>query len=240
MTKTERGYIDKHWMVFIARGALALLIGLLMLFNYGMDLAVLTVPLCVFLLAIGAVDAANAIFNADKKHDWINCVVDSVIDVATSVLLLLLGQNDIVAGIVILATYTVISGLVDLTHAFLAREDRTDRFIRLLIGALGVVIGIVIFNAGKFEISTFLRFFGTYILMVGVTSIIYGVHNRDQSLCYQEELREERLERKKEEKKSLWARIRDSFKPAKKASAKTAVSAHHIHKTTRTSKANKK
>ena len=42
-------------------------------------------------------------------------------------------------------------------------------------------MGIVILNAGNFEIMTFIRFFGAYMLIVGVTSLIYGVHNRAQN-----------------------------------------------------------
>lgn len=246
MTKNERGYIDKHWMVFIARGVLAVLFGLLMIFNYNLGLEVLMIPICVFLLTMGAIDATNAVFNADKKRDWINCVVDAVIDVVATIILLAAGQNDLIAEIMVLAVYMVGSGVVDLCHAMLAHEDRTDRFIRLLIGAIGVVIGVVALNAGKFEMIEFFRFFGTYVLMVGITSLIYGVHNRDQSLTYQEELAEAREARKVEiaEKveKSLWKRMQALFAaPAKKPAPKKAVKAQAIHKTTaKKSKANKK
>ena len=44
------------------------------------------------------------------------------------------------------------------------------------------VMGLVILNAGDFEIMTFVRFFGVYMLVVGVTSMIYGVHNRAQGI----------------------------------------------------------
>ena len=60
--------------------------------------------------------------------------------------------------------------------------DPTDRFIRILAGACGCVIGVVILNAGGFEITTFIRFFGAFMLIVGVTSLIYGVHNRSQNI----------------------------------------------------------
>ena len=60
--------------------------------------------------------------------------------------------------------------------------DPTDRFIRVLAGICGCVIGAAVLNAGSFEITTFIRFFGTYMLVVGVTSLIYGVHNRQQNI----------------------------------------------------------
>ena len=42
-------------------------------------------------------------------------------------------------------------------------------------------MGFIILNAGDFEISTFIRIFGAYMLVVGISSFIYGVHNYDQN-----------------------------------------------------------
>ena len=70
----------------------------------------------------------------------------------------------------------------------------TDRFIRVLVGVCGCVIGVAILNAGGYEITTFVRFFGAYMLIVGVTSAIYGVHNRSQNI-------EDKIARKQARKK---------------------------------------
>ena len=103
-----------------------------------------------------------------------------------------------VAGLIILASYTFVSGIIDILHGFLSTVDPTDRFIRILCGILGAVMGFVILNAGKFELTVFIRFFGAYLLIVGITSLIYGVHNREQDL----EDREARKQIRKVAKKS--------------------------------------
>ena len=190
MTKINRRYIDKHWMIFILRGSLASLFGLLMLFNFILDSGSMMLPLSVFLLTMGAIDAVNAIYNSAKKHGWINCVIDAIVDVAAALVLLGFGGSSIVATVVILSVYTIISGLIDVFHGFLSTVDPTDRFIRVLIGIVGCVMGVVILNAGRFDIVEFYRFFGVYVLLVGVTSLIYGVHNRAQMIEAKEMLRE--------------------------------------------------
>ena len=83
---------------------------------------------------------------------------------------------------VVLAVYTLGSGVIDVFHGFLSTVDPTDRFIRILAGIIGVVTGFVILNSGSFEVMTFIRFFGVYLLIVGVTSMVYGVHNRAQEI----------------------------------------------------------
>ena len=129
---------------------------------------------------MGIIDSISALYASVKKHGWVNSVIDALIDIAAALMLLFFAKNSIVASLIIIAVYTIVSGLIDVFHGFLSTVDPTDRFIRVLAGVLGCVMGIVILNAGEFEIMTFIRFFGAYMLIVGVTSLIYGVHNRSQ------------------------------------------------------------
>ena len=194
MAKINRKYIDKHWIVFIIRGLMAGIFGALLLFG-GMDqIANVITEISVFLLMMGIIDSVSALYNSTKKHGWINSVIDAGIDVAAAVALLFFAKNDLSISVLILSIYTIISGVIDLFHGFVSTVDPTDRFIRVLAGACGCVIGITILNAGKFEITTFARFFGAYMLIVGVTSAIYGVHNRAQNI-------EDKIARKQARKK---------------------------------------
>jgi len=181
MAHINRRFIDKHWLVFLIRGGFAAVFGALALFGM-MEVSQVIVLVSIFLLFMGIVDSVSALYASTKKHGWFNSVVDAVIDIAAAVALLLWGKDDLTFCTVTLAVYTVASGLIDIFHGFLSTVDPTDRFIRILVGSVGCVLGIVILNAGNFEISTFIRFFGAYLLVVGVTSLIYGVHNRAQNI----------------------------------------------------------
>ena len=194
MAHINRRFIDKHWCVFLVRGVLAVAFGFAALFGVMTDLELVIAVLSVFLLLMGIVDSVSALYSSLKKHGWFNSVLDALVDVAAAVALLVFARNDLVASLIILAIYTFASGIIDVFHGFLSTVDPTDRFIRVLTGALGCVMGFVILNAGEFEVMTFIRFFGAYMLIVGVTSLIYGVHNRAQNV-------EDRVARKQAAKK---------------------------------------
>jgi len=194
MAKINRKYIDKHWMVFFIRGALAGLFGLLALFGGMADVESVVAVLSIFLLVMGIVDSVSALYNSTRKHGWINSVIDAAVDVVAAVALLFFARNDLVSSVIILSLYTIVSGLIDIFHGFISTVDPTDRFIRILAGACGCIIGAVILNAGNFEMTTFIRFFGAYMLIVGVTSLIYGAHNRAQNI-------EDKVARKQARKK---------------------------------------
>ena len=182
MAKIHRKYIDKHWLMFVLRGILAAVFGGLVLFSGANGIEDIIALVSVFLLFMGIIDAVGALYSSTKKHGWINSIIDALIDVVAAVALLFFAKDNIVNGLIIISVYTILSGVIDLFHGFLSTVDPTDRFIRVVAGVFGCVMGVVILNAGNLEITTFIRFFGAYMLIVGVTSMIYGVHNREQGI----------------------------------------------------------
>ena len=180
MAKINRRFIDKHWLVFILRGALAIVFGCLTLVGGLADIQNVIALISVLLLVMGIVDAMGALYGSAKKHGWLNSVIDALIDVIAAVALLFFAKSDLAISLIIISIYTILSGVIDIFHGFLSTVDPTDRFIRVFAGICGCVMGVVILNAGNFEITTFIRFFGAYMLIVGATSLIYGVHNRSQ------------------------------------------------------------
>lgn len=196
MAHINRRFIDKHWLVFVLRGGLATIFGFLALFGALTDFGLIISVISVFLLGMGIIDAVSALYNSNKKHGWVTSVIDALIDIVAALALLFFAQNNLVAGLVIIAVYTFISGAIDVFHGFVSTVDPTDRFIRVLAGILGCVMGLVIINAGSFELMTFIRFFGAYMLIVGITSMIYGVHNRSQGI-------EDSVARKQARKKTI-------------------------------------
>ena len=180
MAILNRRFIDKHWMVFLVRGGLAAIFGCYTLFSGMSSIENVIAIISVFLLLIGIIDAVGALYGSSKKHGWINSIIDALVDVIAAISLLFFAKNSLANAVIIISIYTIVSGIIDIFHGFLSTVDPTDRFIRIIAGITGCVIGVVILNAGDFEITTFIRFFGAYMLIVGVTSLIYGTHNYSQ------------------------------------------------------------
>jgi uncharacterized membrane protein HdeD (DUF308 family) len=182
MAKINRKYIDKHWLVFLFRGALATIFSCFMLFSGITEIGNIITIVSVFLLFMGIIDTVGALYSSTKKHGWLNAVIDALVDVVAALVLLLFTKDNLIYSLIVVAVYVIISGLIDIFHGFLSTVDPTDRFIRVLTGVAGCIIGAVIINSGDFELTTFIRFFGAYMLLVGASSLIYGVHNRAQSI----------------------------------------------------------
>ena len=182
MAHINRRYIDKHWLVFAIRGCVALIFGFVAMFGFASSMETAITILSVFLLFMGIIDSTSALYASAKKRGWVNSIIDASVDIVAALLLLFFTKNNLVNSLIIISVYTIVSGVIDIFHGFISTVDPTDRFIRILAGIIGAVVGLVILNTGDFEVTTFIRFFGAYMLIVGVTSLIYGIHNREQNI----------------------------------------------------------
>lgn len=224
MAHINRKYIDRHWLTFIFRGAIALIFGGITLFSGKFqptttpaqieDLTRIFTSISIFLIAMGIVDSASALYNSTKKHGWVTSIIDAAIDIIAALVLLFLSNNEPVFELAVLAIYVLVSGIIDIFHSFLSTPDPTDRFIRIVAGSCGCIMSFVILNSvgGTFDHSMFARFFGVYMLIVGVTSLIYGAHNRAQ-ISEDSVARKEAATSKKASKKASGAK---SLKKSKK------------------------
>lgn len=190
MAQTKRNYIDSHWLVFVFQGAIALLFGCFTLFTSDKSPVSLIPTIGIFLLALAVVEFANSIYRSRNHESWLVSTGVAVFDAVFSMLLLLVTDQDMTWQLIVISLYTVLRGIFELLIGFHTTVDPTDRFIWSLCGLAGIVFGIVIFNSGHLQNVDFVRFFGAYMLILGVCSLIYSFDNRKQQLEYRQGLSE--------------------------------------------------
>ena len=130
MAKINRRYIDKHWLVFLLRGAIATAFGCFALFRGSDSIENTIAVVSVFLLFMGIIDSVGALYSSTKKHGWMNAIVDAIVDVVAALSLLFFAKSNLTNTLVIVSIYTIVSGIIDIFHGFLSTVDPTDRFIR--------------------------------------------------------------------------------------------------------------
>lgn len=182
MAHIKRKYIDSHWLVFVFQGAITLLFGCLTLFTSDNSPASLIPVIGLFLLALAVVEFANSIYRSYNRQGWVVSTAVAVFDAVFSMLLLFTADQGMTWQLVLLSLYTILRGIFELLIGFQTTVDPTDRFIWVLCGLAGIVFGIVIFNSGHLPNVDFVRFFGAYMLILGVCSLIYSFDNRKQQL----------------------------------------------------------
>lgn len=182
MAHIKRKYIDSHWLVFIFQGAIALFFGCLTLFTSDESSTGLMPIIGILLLALAIVEFANSLHRSRQRQGWLVSTLVALFDAGVGLVLLFVMNEGMVWHLSLLAAYTAIRGIFEIVIGFRTTIDPTDRFIWVLCGVCGIVFGFVIFNSGHLANVDFIRFFGAYMLILGVASLIYGIHNREQRI----------------------------------------------------------
>ncbi len=198
MAHIKRSYIDSHWLIFIIKGIIAVLFGWYALFNIRSEFTELMSVIGIFLLSFSIIEFINALYRARQKTGWAVSVGIAVVDAIVGLALLFTLGQDATWQLVLLAAYTFVRGFCEIISGFRTTIDPTDRFTWVFGGMCGAIMGLVIFNSGVY----FIRFFGAYLLILGVCSLVYGVHNRAQKLEDKEARIEAAAARKSAHKKS--------------------------------------
>lgn len=180
MTRTKRKYIESHWLIYAFQGVVSLLFGWYIMFTGNQNASNLVASVGVVLLALGIIEVFNLLHRKRNNHNLALSLILAVTELIIAfALLFTLNQNPAWA-LTIIAVYTLGRGVLELLLAFRSLTDPTDRFMWAVCGICGCVIAFVVFNSGHIDPTTFIKFFGTYMMIYGVTNLIYGVHNKNE------------------------------------------------------------
>ena len=199
-SRKVKKYIESHWLVFAAQGAVGLLFGWFVMFTTIDKVSPLAIISGVTLLVLGAIDAANLIYRKRRQQNWGLTVVLMALNVLIGLCLILTNSLNPAWPLTLLAIYTIFCGIFEILIGFKALSDPTDRFMWIVCGICACILGFVVLNSGHFESpTTFIKFFGTYTMIYGITTLIYAVHNKNE---LEEEKEERRLARERRKKKA--------------------------------------
>jgi uncharacterized membrane protein HdeD (DUF308 family) len=181
MAKTKRKYIESHWLIFAIKGAAAFLLGAFALFTTITDPRNLILIIAIALIILGLTETFNIIHRRHRQHDWGLALIIALIELATAAALLYTKNLDnIVASTVIVAAYTVLRGLFEIFIGIKSLTDKTDKFMWIVCGIVGTILGIIIFSYPAADNTTFIKIFGTYMMIFGLTDLIFAVHSKNE------------------------------------------------------------
>ncbi|MBQ6127720.1 DUF308 domain-containing protein [Candidatus Saccharibacteria bacterium] len=188
MGKAKR-FIETHWLFYAFQGVASILFGAFLLFTNITVIHSLTAIIGASLLCLGVIEIFSLLYRRHYGKSLTLSLILSVSEVIIAFMLLFTQDYNMAWALTILAIYTIGRGVLEILLAFTAITDKTDRFMWLTCGICGAIIGVVILNSGGFsDQTTFVRFFSAYMMIYGVTNLIYGVHNRNE-LAEQKEAR---------------------------------------------------
>lgn len=161
----------------VARGVLALIVGVIAVAWPNVTVYALVLVFAVFAFLDAIMQAARA-FSGVRAGAVIGRLLLALVDVAAGIVALVYPGRTALALVVIIAVWAILFGLLELFAAFGAGETAGTRAWFVVAGLVSIAFGVVLIarpDAGAISLAIL---YGIFSLAFGITQIVLGVQAR--------------------------------------------------------------
>ena len=169
--------LSRTWWVFLIRGILAILFGVLTYFRPGMTLAALVLLFGAYSLADGVLSVLSAISGRTEIDHWWLLLFEGLVGIGVGVLTLFAPGVTTIALLFYIALRAVATGIVEIVAALRVRKEIEGEWLLVLTGLLSVLFGFSLLvrpAAGALAvlwlIATFAIAFGIVLILLAFTA----------------------------------------------------------------------
>ncbi len=171
--------LARHWGLVILRGILAILFGILAFVWPAITLLTLIVIFGAYAIVDGVVAIVTGLMHTkDSPHWWI-FLLEGLIDVAAGVIALILPELTALVLIYMIASWAVITGILEIVAAIRLRNEITNEWTLGLGGLVSIALGVLLFLQPAAGGITIVWTVAAYALIFGILLIILGVRLRN-------------------------------------------------------------
>jgi uncharacterized membrane protein HdeD (DUF308 family) len=166
------GLLSKHWWVFLVRGLVAILFGVVAFARPDLTLVSLVLLFGAWALVSGVFAIAGA-FAARKLHpDWWMMLLTGLLGLAVGILTFYRPQITAISLLWYIAFWAIFTGIVEIVEAVRLRKEIRGEGWLMLAGAASVVFGVlVLFSPGAGALAL-LTVIAAYAIVFGVLLVI--------------------------------------------------------------------
>jgi len=164
-----------YWWSFFSRGIIAVLFGLVAIFLPGITLDILVLLVGAFFFVDGILSIIGSFGNRMVENRWWLSLLEGIAGVLVGILTIIWPAVTLVAIILMIAVWALITGVVEVVAAIRLRRFIINEWFLALCGILSILFGIVLlFNPGVGAI-TLVWILGTYAIFFGILLLSLGL-----------------------------------------------------------------
>jgi uncharacterized membrane protein HdeD (DUF308 family) len=169
---------DNWWAVAI-RGVLAILFGLIALFLPGATMLSLVLVFSAYALVDGVFGIVAAVRAARSHERWGLLVLEGFVSIATAAIAFLWPGITVIAFVLLVASWAILSGGLMLAAAFRLNIDH-GRWWLALGGLVSIIYGVLLVVAPMIGALVLTWWLGAYALIFGVALIVLAFRLKAQ------------------------------------------------------------
>jgi uncharacterized membrane protein HdeD (DUF308 family) len=161
----------------IARGILAVLVGIIALAWPSVTVLALVILFAVYAFMAAGLQAARA-FSSRKAGPVFGHLLLGLVDLAAGVIALAWPGPTALVLVLIVGIWAIIIGVVEIAAAFAAGEPAGTRALFILAGLISIAFGVVLCARPGIGAITLALLFGLFNLILGIWLVVQGIELR--------------------------------------------------------------
>ncbi len=172
------GFCAKNWWVFLLRGIIAVLFGLMALFLPGATLASLVLVWAAFAFADGVLAlVALAMGKAQSDHKWL-IGLQGVLGIAVGVITFTNPAITAVALLLYIIAWAFVIGALQIVASIALRKEMTGEFWLFLSGLISIAFAVYAMYRPEVGALAIAWTIGFYAIAIGVVMIAFAFNVR--------------------------------------------------------------
>jgi uncharacterized membrane protein HdeD (DUF308 family) len=173
--------LARNWWVVALRGVLSILFGLAALFFTGPAILSLVILFSAYMLADGIFAIAAGVRAASNRERWGLLILEGIVDIAVGVVAFLWPAITVIAFVLLMAAWSLVSGALSLAASFRLNKDH-GRWWLALGGIASILLGVMLAIAPVVGAIVLTWWIGAYAIVFGITllALAFKLHQRSE------------------------------------------------------------
>ena len=167
----------RNWWAFVARGAFAVLFGVIALLLPGAAMLSLVLVFGAYAMADGVLAIISAVNAAKAGERWSLLAFEGIAGVLAGVIAAVFPSITVVVFVALIAAWALVTGCLMLAAAFELDADQ-GRWWLVLAGLLSIVYGALLVIAPVIGAVVLTWWIGIYALLFGITMLVIAFRLR--------------------------------------------------------------
>lgn len=171
--------LSQNWWLVVLRGVLAILFGVTAIIWPGITLLSLIVLFGVYAIVDGLVAIWTGFSRTKESARWWTFLVEGILNIGAGIAALVWPGLATLVFIYIIASWAVITGVLEIAAAVRLRHEITNEWFLALGGLLSIGLGILLFLQPAAGSLAIIWMIAGYALVFGILLVVLGIRLRN-------------------------------------------------------------
>jgi uncharacterized membrane protein HdeD (DUF308 family) len=171
--------LAKNWWVFLIRGIVGILFGVLAFMRPGITIEALVLLFAFWALFDGVFSLIGSIGAAEAKEPWWPLVLIGLLGIAAGIFTLRYPGVTTLALLFVIAYWSIFRGILEIIAAVRLREVIQGEWWLILGGIASIVFGVLLIMYPSSGLLAVVWLIGLYAVIFGITGIMFSFRLRN-------------------------------------------------------------